>query len=277
MDLLRYMPSRQWSLTKWVVSLIINVATAHCVLAANPIAGFDYKEGELLYVWSISGLNLREQPSLNSPVIKKLNYGDSVTVLRQPQKPVPYSLEFFSYKDTSSTFTQIAGERPRVILNGKWIRVKAGQEEGYVFNKLLLDMIPRKEKEVFQPFYFIHAFDLTRKLKKKENHTSKECGGTAHTTIYQTFTSSQNNVVVKTEDSNGDQCTSGELLEISIPGFSFEKAFVLFNTVIPALPEHGFYYKPSHLFEYLIDEVGNTARLKKTKDGILFRMTAGRN
>lgn len=42
---------------------------------------FDYKNGDSLYVYAQSGLNLRDKPSFNSKIILTIPYGDKVQIL----------------------------------------------------------------------------------------------------------------------------------------------------------------------------------------------------
>lgn len=73
-----------------------------------------YKKGDILNVLALSGLNLREEPSVGSKSIVKVNCGESVEVLELP------SVKF--------TFEKI---------NGYWLKVKYREKEGYIFDGYL--------------------------------------------------------------------------------------------------------------------------------------------
>jgi len=225
---------------RWFIIMLSFALTGAAVpdaSAATQTVESIYKEGAILYVWVAKGLNLRQQPSPSAPVIKTLPYGTVVMVLNQDEKSVPYDFEFFQRKDTSETLTQISGEQPKVVLRGKWIKVRAAEQEGYVFDKLLLDLAPKNTDESFTNF-LVRVFNLTHCKKGKKQHKSKEGG--KYTGVYTTCTSNENNVVLWTEDVDGDESVKGSGGEISIPEFSFEKAFIFFNVIMPALPDHGF-------------------------------------
>jgi len=257
---------------QWFLILPLAIALTDSVIADDSAATLAartlYKHGDRLYVWAVRGLNLRQQPSPSAPVVRKLPYGASVTVVKHDELPVPYRFEFFPKKSAANTLTQIAHEQPQVILDGQWIRVKLAQQEGYLFDKLLLDVAPKRHSEALQA-YLVRVFGLSSPQRQAKEHKD-DVSGITYTTVYQTFTSKTNSVVLTIEESDGDASTMANKGRISIPAISFEKAFVFFCAIFPPLADHGFHYQAGQEFEYLLDEIGNIARLTKTNSGVLF-------
>lgn len=260
-----------------VVSLVFaGVAFWTAVAVATPpVAGDPYQVGSRLYVWAVQGINLRQRPSASAPVIDKLAHGTPVTVSEQDEPPVPHRLEFFPPRDAAHTFTQIAREQPRVSLDGRWIKIEAGRQDGYAFDKLLLRWPPKNPDEAIKA-YLVRAFELTAHRRQKKSREDEE-SGLRYATIYRTWTSKENRVVLKAEASDGDASTRGDGGHISMPGSSFDEGFVLANGILPPLADHGFRYRAGQEFEYLLDQIGNTAKLKKTEDGISLEWYFGMN
>lgn len=192
-----------------VVSLVFaGVASWTAVATATPpVAGDPYRAGSRLYVWAVQGINLRQRPSASAPVVDRLAYGTPVTVSKQDEPPVPHRLEFFPPRNAAETLTQIAQERPRVPLDGRWIKIEARQRDGYAFDKLLLRWPPKNPDEAIET-YLVRAFELTAHRRQKRSRKDEE-SGLRYTTIYRTWTSKENRVVLKTEESDGDASTRG--------------------------------------------------------------------
>lgn len=85
----------------------------------------DYKSNDDLYVWAISGLNLRTQPDAKSSKIINIPYGEKVRVI-----DAQINTRQFSY--TMSKSSSVAWQ-----IDGYWVQVRFGDEEGYVFDGYL--------------------------------------------------------------------------------------------------------------------------------------------
>jgi hypothetical protein len=127
--------------------------------------------------------------------------------------------------------------------------------------------------------YLIRIFNLTNHRKKTKQGKEKSCDGAKYTAVYHTFKSNDNKAVLETEEINdGSQCNTGNGVNISIPEFSFEKAFVFFNAFIPPEQKVGFDYQAGQKFSYALDEASaGNAELKKTKNGVYFSWFHGMN
>jgi Bacterial SH3 domain len=77
-----------------------------------------FSEGETIYVWAMSGLNMRKLPDAKSEKIASLPYGTKVTV--QPNIGVIVAHEVEEFKDFK--------------VKGVWLLVKYGDKEGFVFD-----------------------------------------------------------------------------------------------------------------------------------------------
>jgi len=263
---------------RWQVVILSIFFAIQGLCAGTPVEQPDrqiYAKGSRLYVCALHSLNLRKEPSSSSPVVKMLPYGTSVEVLEQDEKLVPHQMEFYQYKDTSDALTQVSPTRPQVVLRGHWIKVKAFEQEGYVFSKLLLEIEPKKAGEATEA-YFVRVFHLTSRKVRSKHLKSKESGN-PYTETTHVFSSSTSHVVLETEENDGEADTCGEGGDLSIPNWSFERGFVFFNAVMPPVTEVGFEYQDGKTFEYALDEVPNMALLKKTKTGISFRWFFGVN
>ncbi|MFK8009772.1 MAG: SH3 domain-containing protein [Saprospiraceae bacterium] len=89
----------------------------------------DYKSNDDLYVWAISGLNLRTQPDAKSSKIINIPYGEKVKII-----DTQINQHHFSYMMSQSNKygNSVAWE-----IDGYWVQVKYGNEEGYVFDGYL--------------------------------------------------------------------------------------------------------------------------------------------
>lgn len=99
----------------------------------NPTSNL-FSAGQQLYVVAESGLNLRSEPTANSPILKKIYYGDMVTVLYTPDSClVSQEIEW---------------------VEGQWIEIDHEGMGGYVFSGYLSPLtIPQS------------AFDTTEELE----------------------------------------------------------------------------------------------------------------
>jgi hypothetical protein len=103
------------------------------ILFLIPIIAFAQKsrfsEGETIYVWALSGLNMRKLPDAKSEKISSLPYGTKVTVQANIGVIVAHEVEEF--KDFK--------------VKGVWLLVKYGDKEGFVFDGYMSRLVaPRK-------------------------------------------------------------------------------------------------------------------------------------
>lgn len=80
-----------------------------------------FKDGETLYIWATSGMNLRQKPDAKSAKITTIPLGSKVIVQPNVGAIIPFEVEAF--KD----FT----------VKGYWLLVKYENTEGYVFDGFL--------------------------------------------------------------------------------------------------------------------------------------------
>lgn len=80
-----------------------------------------FKDGETLYIWAASGLNLRDKPDAKGTKLTTIPYGSKVIVQPNIGAKVPFEVEQF--KDFS--------------VKGYWLLVKYDNTEGYLFDGFL--------------------------------------------------------------------------------------------------------------------------------------------
>jgi hypothetical protein len=87
-----------------------------------------FSEGETLYVWALSGLNMRKLPDAKSEKIAALTYGTKVTV--QPNIGIIVAHEVEEFKDFK--------------VKGIWLLVRYGDKEGFVFDGYMSRLVAPK-------------------------------------------------------------------------------------------------------------------------------------
>jgi hypothetical protein len=108
-----------------------------CALGLGLVAAGGCDPGsELVYVYSPSGLTLREAPGTESPVLDVLPYGAPVTVVQSVEAGDPASNEP-GIPDTVDS------------LSGQWFEVRSGMQSGYVFGGYLTRFEPPPDPDVF--------------------------------------------------------------------------------------------------------------------------------
>ena len=91
-----------------------------------------FKDGETLYIWAASGLNLRDKPDAKGTKLITIPYGSKVVV--QPNIGVKVPFEVEQSKDFS--------------VKGYWLLVKYENTEGYIFDGFLSKLpAPTLQKE----------------------------------------------------------------------------------------------------------------------------------
>lgn len=190
---------------------------------------------ELRYVWALQGANLRDAPSATAKIVAKLNYGDAVNVLPASGERVPYDMSFFP-----KAAGQAAKSDAMPVLSGAWVKVEANNQQGYVFDKLLLHYAPIKKGENI-PNYFARIFGLTAKQPKgKVNKDGAEV------TIYVGTGKNKTEVEVDYYPQS-----SGSTSSATIPGMSFDEAFVMVNAIMPPDLSSSYSYHQGSDFDYM--------------------------
>lgn len=210
---------------------------------------------EVRYVWALQGLNLRDAASANAKVITRLNYGSAVELLPASGEHVPYEMAFFP---TTAAQTIKPGTMP--IISGEWIKVQAGRQQGYVFDKLLLPYSPIKKGENEEK-YFARIFELTA----KSSHGKRDKDG-AELTVYGD-PNAKNKAYIEIRDYPE---SSGSANSITIPNMPFEQAFIMVNALVPPDLSVAYTYRQGNAFEYQ----GRDAcicRLNVQKNGVIFQ------
>ncbi|MBU6342408.1 MAG: SH3 domain-containing protein [Bacteroidetes bacterium] len=135
----------------------------------------DYKPGDTLYVWSYSGLILRNRPNLNAARIKNVPYGTFLVALN-------YNGSKNTEVDLISAFSKDNKQLPSVVIKGDFARVVFQGDTGYVYDGYLSRMPALKQSKintnkqpVFEAFetYANRSFGL---LKDQKSSPKAEYG-----------------------------------------------------------------------------------------------------
>jgi hypothetical protein len=113
----------------------------------------DFAVGDTLFVWADNGIIVRKQPSMDSEVLTKLNYGERVIVLEVVDRELEYEM-MKSVNIKNQVF-------PRITVIGKFIKTKLSGSVGYVYGGLLSRLEPMVKGEGLE-VYFSRAFGQLR-------------------------------------------------------------------------------------------------------------------
>lgn len=103
------------------------------ILLATQIPNFaldHYAQGDALYVWAPSGLNMRAEAKANAQKITKIPYAEQVIIVDRKLFEHP-----FSY--TMAKGESLAGQEISWKVKGHWVKVEYKGESGYVFDAYL--------------------------------------------------------------------------------------------------------------------------------------------
>ncbi len=95
----------------------------------------DYKKGEKVFIWAISGLKVRKAASIQSQAFHTFNYGVLVEIIDDNIKKEPFEMNTPKEDTVKGNFK----------LKGHWVKVKLNDIEGYVFDAYLSKMPPFKK------------------------------------------------------------------------------------------------------------------------------------
>ena len=184
-------------------------------ISKNSIAN-NFQEGDTLYVWAVNGLKLRKGPSLDFPIIKKLNYGEKVKVIDGLNDTYRMSIKVIDREGSKNDFE----------IKGNWIKIKLVDDtEGYIYDGYL-SRLP------------VMRLDRNREYNKESeeywkaetfgNYAKREFGGIQR--MKDEIGNPRKGVVVYGDDIKviltGEVCYD---VEIEIPQLSFNEAYLLFN------------------------------------------------
>ncbi|WP_266203924.1 SH3 domain-containing protein [Pontibacter kalidii] len=128
---------------------LLFVVTA--LLYQPTFAADNYKVGDKLYVAPTAGINIRSRPSLQAPILAKLNYNTAVTVAADSLPAEPLQVRV---KDFNEGF---------MTLQGHWVKVKSGRITGYVFDGMLSSVKGLELNNYQEEAYFADTFGKPRK------------------------------------------------------------------------------------------------------------------
>lgn len=187
---------------------LIHVFTLFFIFSTKIFGIGDYKKGDKVFVWAISGLNVRKIASPKSQVYYTLDYGKSVEIIDDNIKKVPFELNTPKKDTVKGNFK----------LKGHWVKVKLNDLEGYVFDAYLSKMPPFKKND---NNLFEYRNDYLERVFGKPLHKSYEV--IEHNFKFQYDDYFYKNGI-KHQDIYGDGCFDHSLL---IPDISLEEAYLI--------------------------------------------------
>lgn len=222
--------------------------------------------GQVAYVYSASGLNLRAEPSEQSSVMAKLPNKSEVTVLEAPTS----SQTEVAFLDVSDNATDTSVATGQLRLKGSWIKVKTATEvEGFMFSPLLSRWRPYPNNAEMRGYdistHLANIFGLgSPHIRSKK---VKEDGATYKQT--QTDYAAKNGVRLSVEQSYNDYGWGNATL--LLPNWQLEEAVVFFVMNLPSnyskKPFLSSYTKGQEA-SYMLDEIPNMLEMRKNKSGV---------
>ena len=185
--------------------LILSICIAF-LLFQNAYCINNYKQGDELVVWAKSGLNLREEPNIQSKVISKIVLGETV-VVQEGKK-----IQDLNIIDKQ---TLADGQSFTMTLRGSWVKVKFNDNEGFLFDAYLSKIKYEKDKSLHELL-----------IDQKEICNEYKHDFRGRITILNDGTFIKN---FYGESYGG--------YNIMIPFFSFEEAFIICIALIPNPPK----------------------------------------
>ena len=182
-----------------------------------PLRAIDrYEPGDTLYVWAVSGLVFRKEPSLGAAKTGSIPYGTALKALN-------YSGDKSVEVEAVPGFAVHGEKRPPVVLRGDFARVVFQGDTGFVFNGYLSKMPAlryttdqRTNRPVFESFaiWAERNFGLVAEIR----HGTWEYGlPSSAKTVY------GNGFV---QDGWAEKDSEGRTI---LPDISMEEAFLIFN------------------------------------------------
>ncbi|PJZ38248.1 hypothetical protein CH354_03165 [Leptospira levettii] len=218
--------------------------------------------GEIWYVTSPRGLNLRSNPSEKSQVVSKLPNKSSVKILKQNPELVQAKIKFLD------AITQETNKPSQIILEGTWVKVENNGIEGFAFSPLLSPYQPIRNNE-FRTGYDITPY-LVRIFMLKKVSSDKKLISEDQTKYSQIFESykSELGVTLNVEQSENEYGWGKAVL--FLPNWKLDTTIVFFYSIFssPDFKINDLTYVKETSAEYSLDQIPNTISFRKNKMGV---------
>ena len=106
----------------------------------------DYKEGQKVYSWKFNGIEMRSTPVVSSPTMKIIPEGDMVTVIEAID----------TYSEQNTCFKDTILRDPLIIVESPFIKVKYGEDTGYVIEHYLNSSKPLDIEQLISSGNLLH-------------------------------------------------------------------------------------------------------------------------
>ena len=164
-----------------------------------------YHEGDTLYVWASSGLNIRESFEKSSEIIGNISFGEKIVILKTgDNKSTELRVKSSCLIDSKPT--------NEFFLKGKMTMIRYKELEGYVFDAFLSRFTPIPTEYILFNFneFLENKFDTLQILKTYTGDNTSE----------QIILSNGINIYTKTVS------TCGQITYI-IPDITFQEGFLI--------------------------------------------------
>lgn len=114
------------------------VITLLLFISQSGFSIIEYNLNDTLYVWAGNGLNLRTAPSVHSPIIAKVQFGDKVFCKAQKSE-----VDYWMSMGMIADYIRVNTQKVNVLdLKGDWVKVTFKDRVGYVFDAYLSKLTP---------------------------------------------------------------------------------------------------------------------------------------
>ncbi|MDX1958998.1 MAG: SH3 domain-containing protein [Leptospiraceae bacterium] len=219
--------------------------------------------GQVWYVVSPRGINLRSEASETSQVLAKLPNRTQLKILEQSE--TSSKIKFLDGR--------VSDKKVAMYLEGAWVKVKYKDQEGFVFNRLISKYPPIQKKEFKEGYditpYLVRIFSLGK--PKQKQFEIKEGGETYLRKIFSYESKDKIQFIVELENQAwGDA-------KLILPNWELEDAIVFFYSILSPLDRSAmdFEYTKEKSASYSLDRVPNTIEFQKDRKGVIIKWNWG--
>lgn len=193
-----------------------------------------FRPADTLYVWAKSGLNMREFPVRDSKKIKSIPFSEKVVAIGYDGGG-SFS-QLISEKETLFKDTPSPVKAPAFSLIGLWLKVKHGNDEGYVFDAYLSSLpLPKLEMQTQVMRESGKALEFIRLKEKPQEYLARVFGQSKVTVINKTENPESTTTLVQYKNGASYRKeiwgSAGAMETIVIPELSLNEGYQLFNLI----------------------------------------------
>lgn len=183
-----------------------------------------YAPGDHLYVWAVSGLNVRAAASISGQKIGKLQAGEKLEVISLTTKSYDIMAVDVHPELFVDNIYQEEGSSEAFYLRGKWVKVKGAKFEGYVIDSYLLKYAPPPPQTSMKA-YFAQVDEEPLQI---DTTWHNDCDGAGIVDCYDYEGRTKSGFAI-----SGSYMMSATNHRIAIPNMGLEEGFVFCNYFTP--------------------------------------------